>query len=214
MPSKTDSQSRAFRMAYAVRKGKLKRSEVTKSVLDIADSDMTDKQLRDFFDVEEESYQFRPLSKYIEDVFESSPYDSTPYSASDIHLPQSVLPNHIFIVIKPGFTGLTEEIVDMFEKEGFEAVNYRAKRLSLKEAQRLYKMHKGKDFYTKLCRYMSSGASMAVLFSTPDSIDDSLAKAAKVKDAVRGKWQKSDMKNVIHSSDSPENMWNEMAIFF
>jgi hypothetical protein len=35
-------------MALAVRTGKLKRSEVTKAVLDIVDSDMTDKQIKDF----------------------------------------------------------------------------------------------------------------------------------------------------------------------
>jgi hypothetical protein len=35
-------------MAHAVRSGKLKRSDVNKSVLDIVDSDMTDKQIEDF----------------------------------------------------------------------------------------------------------------------------------------------------------------------
>lgn len=213
MPSKTDSQSRAFKMAYAVRKGKLKRSDVTKSVLDIADSDMTDKQLRDFFDVEEESLRLYPLSKYIKDVFESSPYDYINYS-SDIQTPTSAIPNHIFIVVKPGFAEHAADIVDMFEKEGFKAVNYKTKNLSLKEAQKLYKVHKDKDFYTRLCRYMSSGPSIAILFNTSDDLESSVKKVAKIKDEVRSKWQKDDMKNVIHSSDSPENLWNEMAIFF
>jgi len=48
MPAKTPSQQRLFCMALAVRTGKLKRSEVTKAVLDIVDSDMTDKQIKDF----------------------------------------------------------------------------------------------------------------------------------------------------------------------
>lgn len=213
MPSKTDSQSRAFKMAYAIRKGKLKRSDVTKSVLDIADSDMTDKQLRDFFDVEEESLRLYPLSKYIKDVFESSPYDYINYS-SDIQTPTSAIPNHIFIVVKPGFADHAADIVNMFEKEGFKAVNYKTKNLSLKEAQKLYKVHKDKDFYTRLCRYMSSGPSIAILFNTSDDLESSVKKVAKIKDEVRSKWQKDDMKNVIHSSDSPENLWNEMAIFF
>lgn len=35
-------------MALAVRKGKLKRSEVYQSVLDVVDSDMTDKEIEEF----------------------------------------------------------------------------------------------------------------------------------------------------------------------
>ena len=49
MPAKSSSQARLFRMAYAVRKGKLKRSDVSKSVIDLADSDISDSDLKDFF---------------------------------------------------------------------------------------------------------------------------------------------------------------------
>ena len=48
MPSTSKSQQRLFSMALAVRKGELKRSEVTQSVLDIVDGDMTDEQIKHF----------------------------------------------------------------------------------------------------------------------------------------------------------------------
>ena len=48
MPSKSKSQQRLFCMALAVRKGDLKRSEVDDSVLNIVDSDMTDKEIEEF----------------------------------------------------------------------------------------------------------------------------------------------------------------------
>ena len=48
MPAKSKSQQRLFGMALAVRRGDLKRSEVKGSVLDIVDSDMTDKEIEDF----------------------------------------------------------------------------------------------------------------------------------------------------------------------
>ena len=48
MPSKSKSQQRLFGMALAVRKGELKRGDVWKSVLDIVDSDMTDKEIEEF----------------------------------------------------------------------------------------------------------------------------------------------------------------------
>ena len=48
MPAKSKSQQRLFGMAHAVRKGKLKRSEVGQEVLDIVDGKMTDKEIEDF----------------------------------------------------------------------------------------------------------------------------------------------------------------------
>ena len=48
MPAKSKSQQRLFSMALAVRKGKLKRGEVYQSVLDVVDSDMTDKEIEEF----------------------------------------------------------------------------------------------------------------------------------------------------------------------
>jgi len=53
MPSTSKSQQRLFCMAWAVRKGELERSKVTKEVLDIADSDMTDKELKAFMKLKE-----------------------------------------------------------------------------------------------------------------------------------------------------------------
>ena len=48
MPSKSKSQQRLFGMALAVRRGELKRNDVDDSVLDIVNSDMTDKEIEDF----------------------------------------------------------------------------------------------------------------------------------------------------------------------
>lgn len=48
MPAKSKSQQRLFGMALAVRRGEIKRNDVNKSVLDIVDSDMTDKEIEDF----------------------------------------------------------------------------------------------------------------------------------------------------------------------
>lgn len=48
MPAKSKSQQRLFGMALAVRRGELNKSEVGDAVLDIVNSDMTDKQIEDF----------------------------------------------------------------------------------------------------------------------------------------------------------------------
>lgn len=64
MPAKSKSQQRLFSMALAVRKGKLKRAEVYKSVLEIVDSDMTNKEIEDFTKIKEQ-YQMKSLKEYL-----------------------------------------------------------------------------------------------------------------------------------------------------
>lgn len=66
MPAKSKSQQRLFSMALAVRKGELKRSDVFKSVLDIVDSDMTNKEIEDFTVLKENNnYHMKTLYDYI-----------------------------------------------------------------------------------------------------------------------------------------------------
>ena len=64
MPATSKSQQRLFSMALAVRKGKLKRTEVYKSVLEIVDSDMTDKEIEDFTKIKEH-YQLKGLKEFL-----------------------------------------------------------------------------------------------------------------------------------------------------
>ena len=72
MPATSKSQQRLFSMALAVRKGDLPRSKVWKAVLDIVDSDMTNKEIEDFTVLKE---GMKPLSEYMMEaiVNESKP---------------------------------------------------------------------------------------------------------------------------------------------
>lgn len=53
MPAKSKAQQKLFQLALAVRNGDLKREEVSKSVLDIVDGNMTNEQIKDFTVLEE-----------------------------------------------------------------------------------------------------------------------------------------------------------------
>ena len=48
MPAKSKAQQRLFGMALAVRRGEMKRGEENKEILDLVDSDISDKDLEDF----------------------------------------------------------------------------------------------------------------------------------------------------------------------
>ena len=64
MPSVSKSQQRLFSMALAVRKGKLKRSEVNQKVLDIVDGDMTNGQIEHYTILKEQ----RSLKEFINNL--------------------------------------------------------------------------------------------------------------------------------------------------
>ena len=59
MPAKSKAQQKLFQMALAVRKGDLPRSKAWKSVLKIADGDMTDEQIKDFCVLEKTNHILR-----------------------------------------------------------------------------------------------------------------------------------------------------------
>lgn len=122
---------------------------------------------------------------------------------------------HIFVIIKPGFLPLCSKILQIFEESGWNISMLRTKQLLLSEAQKLYTIHKGKDFYKDLCKYMSSGLTMAFIFEKDMPMDDKVfEEVGEIKNIIRKKWGESDMRNVIHSSDSLEHMNQEAQIYF
>lgn len=120
--------------------------------------------------------------------------------------------NHVFILIKPGFENLLEEMCQIFKEEGYEIIKTRTKKLMMEEAKELYKVHSQEDFYEDLCNYMSSGLSTAmILYKKSDNI---FKEFKKLKDKIREKYEESDMRNVIHSSDSYKNFTHESQVYF
>lgn len=121
--------------------------------------------------------------------------------------------NYIFVVVKPGFLDKTKYVIETFERYGFNIAKIRTKQLLKNETKKLYKVHKDEDFYNDLCKYMSSGPSCALIFAYK-SKKDIFKLSGEIKDKIRKKYGESDMRNVIHSSDSYEAMQKEMGIYF
>lgn len=119
----------------------------------------------------------------------------------------------VFTIIKPGFLDKIDEIIEMFEAEGWCPCRTTMKQLQLDEAKELYKVHKDEKWYDDLCEYMSSGPSRAIMFINNDA-KDPFKEVTKIKDKVREKWGIDDCKNVMHSSDSQESQNHESSIYF
>ena len=204
MPSKSESQKRLFCMAYAVRKGKLKRSEVHKSVLDIVDGDMTDQEIKDFMVKE------CGLTEYIRESLYDTPYANGGRVSFNER-------KFLLVVVKPQFLDLTPEIVRRVEEAGFEILKMKTTQLTLEAAKSLYAVHKDKDFYKALCEYMASDISTAFLVAPTDpewKEKKTVNRLSKIKDEVRDTWGESEKLNVMHSSDSYAAAAEEAKSYF
>lgn len=133
------------------------------------------------------------------------------------HLLESVKgPAEMFMIIKPGFLPQSQQILEILEKEGWEVKHSRVKRLLLNEAKRLYRVHKGEMFYKDLCKYMSDDVSCAYILvnKSKKMSEEVFEEFAQIKQTIREEFGESEMRNVIHSSDSIENMYKERSVYF
>lgn len=113
-----------------------------------------------------------------------------------------------FIMIKPGFLELTPTLLQEMRLVGLEPVRWNTKTLTMEEAKKFYLPHKDEPFYDDLCRYMTSGGSTGFLCINTKGID-----VGEFKDKIREKYGKDDMRNVMHSSDSPNRKTIEKNIY-
>lgn len=195
MPARSKAQQALFGMALAVRKGELERSKASKEVLDLADSDITTKDLEDFA-----STKHRGLKDHVQESLRRD----------------AVLNNtkRVFIVIKPEFLIHSNEILKMFQEEGFRVIAQKMKKLTLKEAHKLYKVHKDEEFFDKLCEYMSSGPSLGVDLYYDKNYYNVFRVVDDLKEKIRKLYGVDEMRNAIHGSDSRENMERESKLYF
>lgn len=123
------------------------------------------------------------------------------------------IPKEIFVVVKPGFLDKAPQIIDKFARNGFVFKQMRTKRLTLGEAKKMYYIHKDKDFYYNLCKYMSSGPCLGIKFDAT-GIEDPFKVTDELKDNIRKLYGIDDMRNCLHSSDNAKNMNKESSVFF
>lgn len=186
MPSVSKKQQSAMCMALAARKGDIKVSELKGAALEIYKSDMTNKEIEEFTVLKEGMTNL---------------YD---------YLCESIKQNvKEFMIIKPEFLHYRNDILDFLKAYNIIPISEYRKTLSLKEAKKLYKTHAKEDFYESLCEYMSSGDSIGFILCNYGNV-----KLIDIKDEIRNKYGKDDMKNVIHSSDSGLNVYRESKIYF
>ncbi len=125
-------------------------------------------------------------------------------------------------IIKPDAVerNLQDQIKSEFKNNGFEILKEKKIHISKDEAEKFYKVHESKPFYSDLCAYLSSGPIVVMCLQKDNAVSENrkLMGATNPKDAEEGTLRKkygiSIDKNSVHGSDSVENAKIELDFFF
>ena len=130
--------------------------------------------------------------------------------------------NRTFAIIKPDavenqFTGL---IYDRILKNNFKILCAKLLRITKKQAEGFYSIHKNKPFFEELTNFMSSGPCMVLALEKEMAVKEwrKTIGSTNPKEAAEGTIRKdfatSLSQNAVHGSDSNENAEKEIAFFF
>jgi nucleoside-diphosphate kinase len=127
-----------------------------------------------------------------------------------------------FAIIKPDATAKhhTGKILQRIEAGGFQIRAMKTLRLTKKEAEGFYAVHRDRPFFTSLTEFMASGPIVAIVLEAPDAIkkwrtlmgatDPAKADAG----TIRKEFASSIGENATHGSDGPETAAFEIGYFF
>jgi len=125
-------------------------------------------------------------------------------------------------IIKPDGVGkgLIGEVIRRFEKEGVRIAAMRMFRLTRKEAEGFYAVHRERPFFGSLTEFISSGPVVVMVLEGDDVISRNRAlmgatdpKKAE-KGTIRADFADSVERNIVHGSDAPETAETEIRYFF
>ena len=125
-------------------------------------------------------------------------------------------------IIKPDAVerNLENEIKEIFKNKGFSILKEKKIQIEKFEAEKFYKVHETKPFYSDLCNYLSSGPIVVMVLEKENAVlaNRELMGATNPEDAeegtIRKKYGISIDKNSVHGSDSIENAKIEIDFFF
>jgi nucleoside-diphosphate kinase len=125
-------------------------------------------------------------------------------------------------IIKPDAVErhLTGKILQRIEAEGFQIRAMRLVRMSKREAEGFYAVHRERPFFASLTQFMSSGPALVMVLEAPGAIqrwrtvmgatDPARADAG----TLRKDFAQSIERNATHGSDAPDTAAYEIGYFF
>ncbi len=125
-------------------------------------------------------------------------------------------------IVKPDAVaaGRIGKVVSFLEAGGLRVVAMKMIRMSTREAEGFYAVHRGRPFFESLTKFMSSGPAVVMVLEGENAIARNReimgatdpAKAAE--GTIRHALGAGIEHNAVHGSDAPETARTEMAYFF
>ena len=118
---------------------------------------------------------------------------------------QFAMEERTFTIIKPNAVamGVTGRIIDAFLQDGFRILAMRLVCMSRNDAEKFYAVHRGREFFSRLVDFMTSGPCVVMLLEREDAVAE-----------LRRLYGENVTRNAVHASDSVENARVEASRFF
>ena len=127
-----------------------------------------------------------------------------------------------FSIIKPDAvaSGHAGEILTILEQAGFRILGMRMMKLSQRQAEGFYAVHRERPFFSSLVKFMTEGPIVALALERADAVKKlreamgATNPANAAEGTVRKRFAASIERNCIHGSDAPETAAVELQYFF
>ncbi len=127
-----------------------------------------------------------------------------------------------FAIIKPDAVaaGHAGEIIAIMEQNGFKILGMRMTRLTDKQAQGFYAVHREKGFFAGLVKFMTEGPIVVLALEREDAIRKwretmgATNPANAAEGTIRKHFAANVERNCVHGSDAPETAAVEIPFFF
>jgi succinyl-CoA synthetase alpha subunit len=130
--------------------------------------------------------------------------------------------NRTLAILKPDCIRkkVAGKVISRIEEAGFRIVAMRMVHLTTQTAGEFYAVHRGKDFYEDLLKFMSAGPCVPIVLEKENAVGAfrTLIGATDPKQAapgtIRCDFAENMRENIVHGSDSDESARTEIAFFF
>ncbi|MBN2000604.1 nucleoside-diphosphate kinase [candidate division KSB1 bacterium] len=126
------------------------------------------------------------------------------------------------VIFKPDclLRNLFGKVITIIEENGFAIIGLKMIRMTLPLAEGFYKMHKGKDFYEPLLKFMGEAPCVVAVLEKENAVQDwrqlmgSTDPAEAAEGTIRYLYAVNVRRNVVHGSDSVKSAQQEIGYFF
>ncbi|MFN0101797.1 MAG: nucleoside-diphosphate kinase [Bryobacteraceae bacterium] len=127
-----------------------------------------------------------------------------------------------FAMIKPDAVvrGISGQIIQLIEENGFRIVAMKKHHISPKEAEGFYGVHRDRPFFGSLVKFMTEGPSVLLVLEKENAISlwremmGATNPANAAEGTIRKRFAESIERNCSHGSDAVETAAVETVYFF